>query len=368
MVLPESEVQSAHELIVSLGERTYPIRIGQGLLDDPEALRAAIGGRQALLLSNTTIAPLYAARVETALAGLQWRSLFLPDGERYKTLESANRVWQALAELGAQRNACLIALGGGVIGDLGGFAASCWMRGIDFVQLPTTLLAMVDSSVGGKTGVNVPQGKNLIGAFWQPRLVLADICTLRTLPDREYRAGLAEVIKYGAIGDAGFFAWLEAQAQALVERDEDAIVEAVWRSCAHKAGVVVRDERETGERALLNFGHTFGHALETIGNYTEVLHGEAVAIGMRMAAQLSCALGMAEQSDCDRLQLLLSSLGLPHARPHHADPERIVQLMRLDKKTLSDRLRLILWKGIGRAEIVDNVAPGAILDSLRRFG
>lgn len=354
----------AHELDVALGERAYRIHIGPGLLDQPELLREAIGGRQALLLSNTTVAPLYAAKVEAALDGLRWRTLLLEDGERHKSIDSAARVWQALAELGAQRNATLIALGGGVIGDLGGFAAACWMRGIDFVQLPTTLLAMVDSSVGGKTGVNLPQGKNLVGAFWQPRLVLADISTLRTLPEREYRAGLAEVVKYGAIGDLAFFEWLEAHADGLSARDETLIAEAVARSCAHKAGVVMRDERETGERALLNFGHTYGHALETIGEYRQWLHGEAVAIGMLMAAQLSAALGLADRSDAERLGLLLTRLGLPTTRPDNADPERVVALMRLDKKSLSDRLRLILWRGIGRAEIVDGVDEAAIVASL----
>ena len=355
---------TVHELDVALSERSYRIRIGAGLLDDAASLRAAIGGRQALLLSNTTVAPLYAARVEAALDGLRWQRLLLDDGERFKTVESAARVWQALAELGAQRNATLIALGGGVIGDMGGFAAACWMRGIDFVQLPTTLLAMVDSSVGGKTGVNLPQGKNLVGAFWQPRLVLADIDTLTTLPEREYRAGLAEVVKYGAIGDPDFFAWLEKHVDALTARDTDVIAEAVLRSCRHKAGVVARDERETGERALLNFGHTYGHAMETIGDYRQWLHGEAVAIGMVLAAQLSAALGLADRTDAERLQMLLTRLGLPTARPDNADPDRVVALMRLDKKSLSDRLRLILWRGIGRAEIVDGVDAEAITASL----
>jgi 3-dehydroquinate synthase len=355
---------SIHELSVALGERSYALCIGQGLLDDRTRLRSAIAGRQVLLLSNTTVAPLYAARIEAALEGLNWQRLLLDDGERFKTVESATRVWQALAELGAQRNATLIALGGGVIGDLGGFAAACWMRGINFVQIPTTLLAMVDSSVGGKTGVNLPQGKNLVGAFWQPRLVLADISTLRTLPEREFRAGLAEVVKYGAIGDRNFFDWLEAHATALCERDETVLAQAVLRSCAHKAGVVARDERENGERALLNFGHTFGHALETIGNYQTLLHGEAVAIGMVMAAQLSTALGLAECSEGERLESLLLRLGLPTTRPPEAAPQRIVALMRLDKKTLSDQLRLILWRGIGAAEIVDGVDAAKIETSL----
>lgn len=354
------------ELEVALGERAYRIHIGSGLLSQSVLLREAIAGRQALLLSNTTIAPLYAARVEAALEGLRWQRLLLPDGEQHKSIASAQQIWQALADLGAQRNATLIALGGGVIGDLGGFAAACWMRGIDFIQLPTTLLAMVDSSVGGKTGVNLPQGKNLVGAFWQPRRVIADIATLHTLPAREYRAGLAEVVKYGAIGDAGFFDWLEVHADALNARDEETVAQAVLRSCAHKAGVVVRDERETGERALLNFGHTYGHALETIGEYRQWLHGEAVAIGMLLAARLSAYLGFADAADSERLRALLARLGLPTARPANALPEHMVELMKLDKKTLSDRLRLILWRGIGKAEIVDGVEAGALVACMGR--
>jgi 3-dehydroquinate synthase len=351
---------SIQDLTVALAERSYPIRIGSGLLSDPGALRSAIGGRQVLLLSNTTVAPLYANRVEAALEGLRYSTLLLPDGERHKTIESASLIWQALAQLGAQRNATLVALGGGVIGDMGGFAAACWMRGIDFVQIPTTLLAMVDSSVGGKTGVNLAQGKNLVGAFWQPRLVLADIATLRTLPEREFRAGMAEVVKYGALGDAEFLDWLETHADALRRRDEGLVAEAVLRSCQHKAAIVARDERESGERALLNFGHTYGHALETIGEYQTLLHGEAIAIGMVMAARLSARLGWADAADAERLRQLLESLGLPTARPGDASPQRMVELMRLDKKSLSDRLRLILWRGIGRAEIADGVDAAEI--------
>jgi 3-dehydroquinate synthase len=239
------------------------------------------------------------------------------------------------------------------------------MRGIDFIQLPTTLLAMVDSSVGGKTAVNLPHGKNLIGAFWQPRLVLADTSTLATLPDRQYRAGMAEVVKYAAIVDPEFFDWLHSQRAALNQRDPAAIATAVLHSCQHKAAIVARDEREQGERAWLNFGHTYGHALETIGAYTELLHGEAIAIGMCMAADLSTALGLADAAEALRLRQLLADLGLPTARPVHATPEQIVALMRLDKKTLSDRLRLILWQGMGRALIVDDVAASAIEACLR---
>lgn len=349
---------------VRLGERSYPIHIGSGLLQQHALLRAAVRGRQVLVLSNTTVAPLYADRLHAALEGLRWRAVDLPDGEQHKRIEQCERVWQELADLKAQRDACLIALGGGVIGDLGGFAAACYMRGIDFIQLPTTLLAMVDSSVGGKTAVNLPQGKNLVGAFWQPRLVLADVATLATLPEREYRAGLAEVLKYGAIGDLAFFAWLEDHAEALLARDEAAVIEAVRRSCLHKAGVVERDERETGERALLNFGHTYGHALETLGDYDTLLHGEAVAIGMVLAAELSARLGMAESAAAERLARLLTRLGLPTTRPEWARAEAMVNLMRLDKKALSDRLRLILWRDVGRAEMVEGVAAEDVLRAL----
>lgn len=353
-----------HELQVALPQRAYPIRIGRGLLDDGASLRGAIRGRQVLLLSNRKVAPLYAGRVEKALDGLRWQRLELEDGEQFKTIASAEGIWQALAALGAQRNACLLALGGGVIGDLGGFSAACWMRGIDFVQLPTTLLAMVDSSVGGKTGVNLAQGKNLVGAFWQPRLVLADIDTLATLADREYRCGLAEIVKYGAIRDATFFAWLEEHAAALSARDPEILAEAVLRSCRHKAEIVVRDEREEGERALLNFGHTYGHALETLGEYRELLHGEAVAIGMCLAARLSERLGLSAAADRQGLQALLERLQLPTARPEKADPERMVALMRLDKKSLSGRLRLVLWRGIGRAEVVEGVDETTVVAAL----
>jgi 3-dehydroquinate synthase len=250
-------------LDVALGERTYPIHVGAGLLADAPRWRAAIRGRHVLVVSNDTVAPLYLARVEAGLGDYRHASLVLPDGEAHKTLATSARVFEALAALGANRDATILALGGGVIGDLAGFAAACWMRGIDFVQMPTTLLAMVDSSVGGKTGVNLPAGKNLVGAFHQPRAVIADTTALATLPEREYRAGIAEVVKYGAIGDAAFFAWLERHADALNARDEAILAEAIAASCRHKAGVVARDEHEQGERALLNFGHTFGHALET---------------------------------------------------------------------------------------------------------
>jgi len=348
---------------VALGTRSYPIWIGAGLLADAARWRAAIRGRHVLVVTNETIAPLYLARVQAGLLGLDHASLVLPDGESHKTLANTAAVFDALAALGANRDATILALGGGVIGDLAGFAAACWMRGIDFVQLPTTLLAMVDSSVGGKTGVNLAAGKNLVGAFHQPRAVVVDSDTLATLPAREYRAGLAEVVKYGAIGDTAFFAWLEAHADALAARDADALVEAIAVSCRHKAGVVARDEHEQGERALLNFGHTFAHALETQTGYGTLLHGEAVSIGMVLAANLSADLGHAPRADAERLAALLRALGLP-VTPPACDPQRLLTLMRLDKKNLSGRLRLILWRGIGLAEIVPDIDEQAILHVL----
>lgn len=344
---------------VVLGNRSYPIWIGAGLLEDAERWRAAIRGRHVLVVTNTTIAPLYLERVRAGLHGFAHASLVLPDGEAHKTLANSAAVFDALAALGATRNATIIALGGGVIGDLAGFAAACWMRGIDFVQMPTTLLAMVDSSVGGKTGVNLPVGKNLVGAFHQPRAVVADTGTLATLPDREYRSGLAEIVKYGAIGDVAFFEWMQQNAAALNARDGAALVHAIATSCRQKAGVVARDEHEHGERALLNFGHTFGHALETASGYGILLHGEAVAIGMVLAAQLSADLDRAPRADAERLARLLTALGLPATLPH-SDPAHLLELMRLDKKNVGDSLRLILWRGIGRAEIVADVDTRAI--------
>ncbi|GAB3031571.1 3-dehydroquinate synthase [Oleiagrimonas citrea] len=358
-------MNAPHTLEVGLGDRSYPILIGPGLLDAGEAWRPRIHGRHALVVSNETVAPLYLQRVMTQLDGLHAQTLTLPDGESFKNLAHVERVFEALADMGASRDACVIALGGGVIGDLAGFAAACWMRGIDFLQMPTTLLAMVDSSVGGKTGVNLKAGKNLVGAFHQPCAVVADTDTLATLPDREYRAGLAEVVKYGALGDADFLTWLEAHVDALNARDDAIIAKAIARCCAHKAAIVARDETERGERALLNLGHTFGHALETECGYGTLLHGEAVAIGMCQAAALSARLGMADAADGERLAHLLQTLQLPVTPPAGVDSDALLAHMRLDKKNLGGRLRLVLWRGIGRAEIVADVAEAdvhAVLD------
>jgi 3-dehydroquinate synthase len=357
--------RAIQSITVALGERSYPVWIGNGLLGDHARWRAMLRGRHALVISNTAVAPLYLPRIEAGLHGLRWSSFLLDDGEAHKSFANVGRALEALGQLGATRDACVIALGGGVVGDLAGFSAACWMRGIDFIQMPTTLLAMVDSSVGGKTGVNLPVGKNLAGAFHQPRAVIADIDTLVTLPDREYRAGLAEVIKGAAIGDEPFFTWLERHAGALAARDTATMLEAIARKVRYKAGVVERDETEQGERALLNFGHTFGHALETAGHYTTLLHGEGVAIGMLLAARLSERLGMSEPADSERLLRLLEKLGLPTAIPPGMDPQQLPALMRLDKKNAAGTLRLILWRGIGRAEIVAGVADADVWATLQ---
>ncbi|MDE1894206.1 MAG: 3-dehydroquinate synthase [Xanthomonadaceae bacterium] len=349
---------------VALGQRSYPVWIGSGLLREHGRWRAMLRGRHALVVSNSTVAPLYLPRIEAGLDGLQWSTFLLDDGEAHKNFANVGRALEALGRLGATRDACVVALGGGVVGDLAGFSAACWMRGIDFIQMPTTLLAMVDSSVGGKTGVNLPVGKNLAGAFHQPRAVIADIDALTTLPDREYRAGLAEVVKGAAIGDEAFFAWLEQHADALAARDSEAVIEAIARKVRYKAGVVARDETEQGERALLNLGHTFGHALETAGHYRSLLHGEGVAIGMLLAAQLSERLGMSGPADSRRLRRLLQALGLPVAIPPGMDAAPLLELMRLDKKNSAGQLRLILWRGVGRAEIVGGVGETAVLATL----
>ncbi len=354
---------STRRLGVELGARRYPIHIGPGLIDHGD-WPALIGGRHVLVVSDGNVAPHYLDRVLARLSGKTVATCILPPGESEKTLARFGQALGELAKIKASRDATVVALGGGVVGDLSGFVAACWMRGIAFVQLPTTLLAMVDSSVGGKTAVDLPEGKNLVGAFHQPAAVIADTGVLATLLARELSAGLAEVVKYGALGDPDFFAWLEAHAEALLARDAEAIAEAIERSCRHKAAIVARDETEQGDRALLNLGHTFGHALETADAYGGLLHGEAVAIGMVLAARLSAQLGLAPARDGERLAALLQRLRLPTAMPEGSDPARLLDLMRLDKKNLSSRLRLVLWRGLGRAFIAPDVDEAAVLDCL----
>ena len=350
------------------GTQPYAITIGPDLLDDGHALAATVRGRHLFIVSDTNVAPLYAHRLAAVLqAQLPNASIVvtcLPAGEAAKTLDQFAELMRELADFGAARDACVFALGGGVVGDLAGFAAACWMRGIDVVQVPTTLLAMVDSSVGGKTAVDLPQGKNLVGAFHSPRAVFADTTTLRTLPPRELRAGFAEVVKYGAIVDGGFFEWLEQHAMALLGMDEALLAEAIARSCAHKAAIVQRDPHEHGERALLNFGHTFAHAIESEQGYGGCIHGEAVAIGMVLAARLSSALALAPAADGDRLQALLERFGLPVRLPAGLDADALLARMRLDKKTQSGGLRFILWDRIGAARVVADVQETQILQVL----
>src|SRR5210317_646678 len=333
-------------ITVVLGERSYPIFIGNGLLGGGFDLSPHVNGPDCLVVTNETVEPLYLEALLADLPGKQPRAISLPDGETYKTLETVEDILDTLVEGGANRDTTLVALGGGVVGDITGFAAACYMRGVDFIQVPTTLLAQVDSSVGGKTGVNHAQGKNLIGAFHQPQVVLIDTNTLDTLSDRELTAGLAEVIKYGAICDAEFFAWLEANMTALLARDPDTLGHAIRRSCELKAEVVAEDEREAGRRAILNFGHTFGHAIEHCQGYGEWLHGEAVAAGMIMAARLSGLPG----GDVDRLAALVAAAGLPTEPPAIA-ADAWLDAMGMDKKVQAKRLRFVLLDAIGKARV-----------------
>lgn len=349
---------------VNLGERSYPIYIGAGLLDDSGLLRQHLTGRHVVVVSNTTIAPLYLEKILAGLKDFQYSSIILPDGEHYKTLDTLNQIFDALLQRHCDRKTTLIALGGGVIGDMTGFAAACYQRGVPFIQIPTTLLAQVDSSVGGKTGVNHALGKNMIGAFYQPQCVIADTDTLHTLPDRELSAGLAEVIKYGLIRDRPFFDWLEANMDALLARDPVALSYAIERSCQNKAEVVAADEREGGMRATLNLGHTFGHAIETGMGYGNWLHGEAIAAGMCMAADLSCRLGWLSAADKERTARLIERAGLPINAPVDISREQFLDLMAVDKKVVDGKLRLVLLKAIGDAVITDKFPLAQLVATL----
>lgn len=349
-------------LNVELGERSYPIYIDQGLLDHG-LYTQHLNSAQALIVTNTTLSGLYLETVRRNLAHVQCDLVELPDGEAYKNLRELERIFDALVDGHHDRYSTIIALGGGVVGDMAGFAAACYQRGIRFIQLPTTLLAQVDSSVGGKTAVNHPRAKNMIGAFHQPAAVVIDTQVLTTLPAREYRAGLAEVIKYGLIRDAEFFDWLEARAQALNDRDPDVLREAIYRSCCNKAEVVAQDERESGNRALLNLGHTFGHAIETATGYNSWLHGEAVAAGMVMAADMSVREGRMIGRERDRIVALLAGVGLP-VQPPRLSPEIFRAHMSQDKKVERGRMRLVLLNGIGEASVTADFDPEALETTL----
>ncbi len=341
-------------LPLDLGDRSYPIYIGAGLLGQPELLTRHILGTRVAIVTNATVAPLYLARLRTHVASLKPVEVVLPDGEQYKSLEVLNRIFDALLAARCDRRTTIIALGGGVIGDMAGFAAASYQRGVPFIQVPTTLLAQVDSSVGGKTGVNHPLGKNMIGAFYQPRAVIIDTDTLNTLPDRELSSGLAEVIKYGLIRDPEFFAWLEANLDKLLARDPEALAYAIHRSCWNKAEVVAADERESGVRATLNLGHSFGHAIETGMGYGNWLHGEAIAVGMVMASDLSRRLKWLSAADVARVEKLIRRARLPVRAPGTLSAARFLELMAVDKKVLDGRLRLVLLKRLGEAVVTDD--------------
>ncbi|WP_404420122.1 3-dehydroquinate synthase [Marinospirillum sp.] len=353
-------------LQLDLGERSYAIHIGSGLLKKGELITPLLEGKQVLIVTNTTVAPLYLEQLKSSLQkanpDLQIATCILPDGETYKNLAHLEKIWDQLLESGFNRKATLLALGGGVIGDMTGFAAACYQRGINFIQLPTTLLSQVDSSVGGKTGVNHPLGKNMLGAFWQPRLVLIDTQSLQSLPPRELAAGMAEVIKYGLLGDLPFLEWLEAHMTELMSGDEQLLTEAIARSCQCKADIVAEDEREGGKRALLNLGHTFGHAIETEMGYGQWLHGEAVAAGMWLAADLSRRLGWLNQADCDRIARLLTAAHLPVRPPSQMQVAHFNKHMAVDKKNIDGQLRLVLLERLGQARI-HNLTEQALLES-----
>lgn len=352
---------------VSLGERSYPIHVGSGLLRNPELIVPLLPQKRAAIITNTTIALLYLGPFSAMLqtAGVDVVPVVLPDGEDHKTWQTLNLIFDELIARRCERRTTLIGLGGGVIGDMAGFAAATWQRGAPFMQVPTTLLAQVDSSVGGKTAINHPLGKNMIGAFYQPRVVVTDLDVLATLPDRELKAGLAEVIKHGLIRDAGFFEWLEANIEKLLARDASALEHAVVRCCEIKAEVVAMDEREEDVRAWLNFGHTFGHAIESGLGFGTWLHGEAIAAGMMIAAELSLRLGKLGTGDVERVERLLVRAGLPVQGPGFPF-SRYLELMSVDKKARDGALRFILLDGLGKAIVANDIPVETVSAALRR--
>lgn len=347
-------------LTVDLGERSYPIYIGNNLLGQDTLLKKHIPGNSALIVSNETVAPLYLAKTQSMLSGLRNEVVILPDGEKYKNLEVLNQIYDGLLRNRLDRNTTVIALGGGVVGDMAGFAAASYQRGVHLIQLPTTLLSQVDSSVGGKTGVNHALGKNMIGAFYQPRAVIADTDTLDTLPERELSAGLAEIIKYGLICKPDFFSWLEENMSALLRRDKTALSYAIEVSCQTKADVVAADEKESGSRALLNLGHTFGHAIENGMGYGKWLHGEAVGAGMCMAAIMSQQMGWMTDTDTQRTITLIEQAKLPTKAPPTMSSQQFLDLMAVDKKVLNGVMRLVLMKGIGKSVLTSDYTLAAL--------
>jgi len=355
------------QLKVDLGTRSYPIYIGSNLLTQANLLSQYIKSRQVLVVTNTTVAPLYLQKLQNNLSAYALESIVLPDGEQYKTLGYVETIFTELLKVKFNRNATLIALGGGVVGDMGGFAAACYQRGINFIQIPTTLLAQVDSSVGGKTGVNHALGKNMIGAFYQPQVVIADSSVLETLDDRQLSAGIAEVIKYGLIRDYEFFEWLEENIVLLLQKDEQALSFAIERSCINKAAVVAEDEHESGIRAILNLGHTFGHAIETGIGYGEYLHGEAVAIGTCLAADLSRRLGYLNDEEVARIIAIFKRVNLPILSPKNLTTAQYIEHMSVDKKNIEGAIRVIALEKIGKATLPMNVEMSILEQTLNNY-
>ena len=357
-------MKTLHVELGQNGERSYPIFIGQDLLSQPELIEPYVKGTQVLIVSNDIVAPLYLDKVKNTFSAYDVKIVILPDGEKHKNLDILNTIFDALLDAKFDRTCTLVALGGGVVGDMTGFAAASYQRGVNFIQIPTTLLAQVDSSVGGKTGVNHPKGKNMIGAFHQPRCVIADSDTLNTLEDNQLSAGIAEVIKYGLIRDMEFTAWLEENMHKLLARDPEALSHAIEVSCRSKANIVTEDEKEKGVRALLNLGHTFGHAIETSSGYGNWLHGEAVATGMLMAADLSMRLGNITQHDVERVDNLIDMAMLPTRAPHNMDYEHYIEHMAVDKKTRSGKINLILFNKLGDAMITNNFGHDLLRETI----
>ena len=343
------------QLEIDLGERSYPILLGERLLARSGLLRSHVRAGQVMIVTNDVVAPLYLDRAKQAFEGLQCDAVILPDGEAHKTLTTVNRIFDALLEADHHRDTTLVALGGGVVCDMTGFAAACYQRGVGFIQMPTTLLAQVDASIGGKAGVNHPLGKNMIGAFHQPHAVIIDTATLKTLPERERRAGLAEIIKVALIRDPAFFGWLEENAEAVLRLEPEPLTEAIERACAIKAEIVAQDEREHGIRAWLNLGHTFGHAIEQVLGYGAWLHGEAIALGLLIAAKLSVQHCGFPQADCDRIRVLLERVGLPTQLPAGTDHDRLREAMTHDKKVADNQIRFVLLKALGQPIITSDL-------------
>ena len=341
-------------LNLELADKSYPIYIGSNLLSSKSLLSDHIQGKQVMIVTNTTIAPLYLEKLKDALSDFNVESVVLPDGEEFKTLETLNKVFDALLKAKFDRSSTLVALGGGVVGDITGYAAASYQRGVNFIQVPTSLLSQVDSSVGGKTGVNHELGKNMIGAFYQPKAVIIDVDTLDTLSDQEYSAGMAEVIKYGLLGNADFFSMLETNIESIMARNKDLIIEIIFNSCKDKASIVALDEFERGKRALLNLGHTFGHGIENAFGYGNYLHGEAVSIGMVMAAKLSMDEGHLSNEDAIRVESILSKADLPISIKKSIGSETLIEAMSLDKKSIDGKIRLVLLKALGDSYLTDS--------------